>query len=49
MTDPSFQGLNRFFVLSFENEADKRRLSGYYTPISWLIGEIVLINILEMI
>ena len=30
--DPSFQGLNRLFVLSFENEGDRRSYSNYYLP-----------------
>ena len=30
--DPSFQGLNRLFVLSFENEGDRRSHSNYYLP-----------------
>ena len=28
--NPSFQEVNRFFVLSFENETDKTSHSGYY-------------------
>ena len=30
--DPSFQGVNRLFALSFENEDDKRSHSNYYLP-----------------
>ena len=30
LVDPSFQGLNRFFVLSFENENDRTSHSTYY-------------------
>ena len=30
--DPGFQGLNRLFVLSFENESDRRSHSNYYLP-----------------
>ena len=29
---PSFQGVNRFFVLSFENEGDRKVHTGYYLP-----------------
>ena len=32
LVDPSFQGLNRFFVLSFENENDRTSHSTYYLP-----------------
>ena len=30
--DTSFQGVNRLFVLSFENEDDRRSNSNYYLP-----------------
>ena len=30
--DPSFQGVNRLFVLSFENENDRTLHSEYYLP-----------------
>ena len=30
LVDPSFQGVNRIFVLSFENEDDRRLHSNYY-------------------
>ena len=30
MIDPSFQGINRLFILSFENDADRRENTGYY-------------------
>ena len=30
VVDPSFQGLNRFFVLSFENENDRTSHTTYY-------------------
>ena len=30
--DSSFQGVNRLFVLSFENEADRASRSTYYLP-----------------
>ena len=32
LVDPSFQGVNRFFVLSFENENDRTSHSTYYLP-----------------
>ena len=32
LVDPSFQGVNRLFVLSFENEDDRRSNSNYYLP-----------------
>ena len=32
LIDPSFQGVNRLFVLSFENEEDRKVHTGYYLP-----------------
>ena len=32
LIDPSFQGVNRLFVLSFENEDDRKVHTGYYLP-----------------
>ena len=32
MVDPSFQGVSRLFVLSFENENDRTSDSNYYLP-----------------
>ena len=32
LTDPSFQGVNRLFVLSFEIENDRTTPTGYYLP-----------------
>ena len=32
MIDPSFQGVNRLFVLSFENENDRTVHTKYYLP-----------------
>ena len=32
LVDPSFQGVNRHFVLSFENENDRTSHSEYYLP-----------------
>ena len=31
-SDLSFQGVNRLFVLSFENEEDRKAYTGYYLP-----------------
>ena len=30
LIDPSFQGVNRRFILSFENEEDRKVFTGYY-------------------
>ena len=30
LINPSFQGVNRFFVLSFENNAHRTRHTGYF-------------------
>ena len=32
LIDPSFQGVNRIFVLPFENEDDRKVHTGYYLP-----------------
>ena len=32
LIDPTFSKVNRFFVLSFENENDRRCFSKYYVP-----------------
>ena len=32
LIDPTFNKFNRLFVLSFENEDDRRSFSKYYTP-----------------
>ena len=32
LINPSFQGVNRLFVLSFENESDRTSHSNYYLP-----------------
>ena len=32
LIDPSFQGVNRLFVLSFENTIDRTVRTGYYLP-----------------
>ena len=32
LVEPSFQGVNRFFVLAFENDTQRTSYSGYYLP-----------------
>ena len=32
LIDPSFQGVNNFFILSFENEEDRKVHTVYYLP-----------------
>ena len=32
LIDPNFQGVNRFFVLLFENEVDRKVHTKYYLP-----------------
>ena len=32
LVEPSFQGVNRFFVLAFQNDAQRTSHSGYYLP-----------------
>ena len=32
LVEPSFQGVNRFFVLAFENDGQRTSHSGYYLP-----------------
>ena len=32
LVEPSFQGVNRFFVLAFENDAQRTSQSAYYLP-----------------
>ena len=32
LVEPSFQGINRLFVLAFENDAQRTSHSGYYLP-----------------
>ena len=32
LIDPSFQGVNRLFLLSFENEEDRKVDTGYFLP-----------------
>ena len=32
LVEPSFQGINRLFVLAFENDTQRRSHSGYYLP-----------------
>ena len=51
LIDPSFQGVNRLFVLPFENEAQRISYKRYYLPIVeikiimlWLMDKPFLIN-----
>ena len=32
LVEPSFQGVNRIFVLAFENDTQRRSAKGYYLP-----------------
>ena len=32
LIDANFQGVNRFFLLSFENNADRKAGTGYFLP-----------------
>ena len=32
LVEPSFRGVNRFFVLAFENDTQRTLHSGYYLP-----------------
>ena len=32
MVEPSFQGVNRLFVLAFENDTQRTSAKGYYLP-----------------
>ena len=32
LIDPGFQGVNRLFVLSFQNEAQRASYKGHYLP-----------------
>ena len=44
LINPSFQGVNRLFVLSFENENDRTSQSTYYLPKLLLMVKTFLIN-----
>ena len=44
LVDPSFQGVNRLFVLPFENEDDKTSHSTYYIPKVEIKGYNVMID-----
>ena len=45
LTDPSFQGVNRFFVLAFENKDDRTVHTKYYLPIVEVKDYNVTINV----
>ena len=44
LVEPSFQGVNRFFALAFENYTQRTSLSGYYLPTVEIKDYNVLIN-----
>ena len=44
LIDPSFQGVNRLFVLLFENEVDRKVHTGYYLPKAEIKDYIVMID-----
>ena len=44
LIEPSFQGVNRIFVLAFENDAQRKVHSGYYLPIVEIKSYNVMIN-----
>ena len=44
LIDPSFQGVNRLFVLSFENTTDKKAYIKYYLPTVEVKDYIVIIG-----
>ena len=44
LIDPSFQGVNRLFILSFENEAQRASYKQYYIPTREIKNYYVLID-----
>ena len=44
MVEPSLQGVNRLFVLAFENDAQRTSHSGFYLPIVKLKDYNIIIN-----
>ena len=44
MVEPSFQGVNRLFVLAFENDTQRTSAKGYYLPNVELRDYNVMIN-----
>ena len=44
LVEPSFQGVNRLFVLAFENDDDKTRSDEYYLPIVEIKDYNIMIN-----
>ena len=44
LVEPSFQGVNRLFVLAFENDTQRTSHSGYYLPNVEIINYNVMIN-----
>ena len=46
LVEPSFQGVNRFFVLAFENDTERTSAKGYYLPNVELKDYNIMINAL---
>ena len=44
MVEPSFQGINRLFVLAFENDTQRTSAKGYYLPTVKLKDYNIMIN-----
>ena len=44
MVEPSIQGINRLFVLAFENDTQRASTKGYYLPNVEIKGYNVMIN-----
>ena len=44
MGEPSFQGVNRLFVLAFENDTQRTSHSGFYLPNVEIKGYSIMIN-----
>ena len=44
MIEPSFQGINRIFVLAFENDEQRTNFKGYYLPNVEIKNYTVVIN-----
>ena len=42
LNDPSFQGFNRRFVLSFENETQRISYKWYYLPLAEIINYVMI-------
>ena len=44
MVEPSFQGVNRFFILAFENDTQRTSAKSYYLPNVQIKNYNVIIN-----